>query len=236
MQVLTEQIGGKRVKFLSIMGTVTSIQTKQNTKVTSSGGGGFVGPHGGYVSAPQIKSETVTTLEVWIKDEETELEDSFTFIDGTVTVRPGHRVLLCWGIPSGKERGPFLFLVNFATGKIDKLTSSDAFFDDFSNYFYNPLVILTTYIAAVAGFVGGIYGGYQLFNKVTLISLVGTVGIASISSMLLAIVAQSIMSSLLGPNKKSVIKDLEATKDKLLTPAVNEWKKIKAERKMEALA
>ena len=40
-------------------GTVEAVTLRSATQVWTQGGGGYVGPHGGYVSAPQVRSAPV---------------------------------------------------------------------------------------------------------------------------------------------------------------------------------
>ncbi len=65
---------GKVIKFWPVSGIVLSTEKHSEThvKISSSGGGGTVGPSGGYVSPPQISSESksVTHHEIWIKTDD----------------------------------------------------------------------------------------------------------------------------------------------------------------------
>lgn len=58
---------GKTLKFRKLTGVVIKIRDHSEARLSSSGGGGHVGPHGGYVPAPTIHMETTARLEIWIK-------------------------------------------------------------------------------------------------------------------------------------------------------------------------
>ena len=59
---------GQVVAVWTVSGVVADDQHSSSTRVYSSGGGGFVGPNGGHVSAPEVHSETTTRQSVWITD------------------------------------------------------------------------------------------------------------------------------------------------------------------------
>ena len=59
---------GQVVAVWTVSGVVADDQHSNSTRVYSSGGGGFVGPNGGHVSAPEVHSETTTRQSVWITD------------------------------------------------------------------------------------------------------------------------------------------------------------------------
>ena len=60
----------KEIDFLSITGEVLGQNKYSETHVSSSGGGGYVGEHGGRVHAPTVHSTTITNHEFWIKKED----------------------------------------------------------------------------------------------------------------------------------------------------------------------
>lgn len=103
-----------------IEGEVIHLDTKNwsDTHVSSSGGGGYVGPKGGFVSAPSIHS-TVTQRQqtkFWVREADG-MECEFTLMDTDCgfSVVPGQKVRIAWGANISKERGDYLFAYNFSS-------------------------------------------------------------------------------------------------------------------------
>lgn len=63
---------GQAIGVWTVSGVVADDQHSSSTRVFSSGGGGYVGPNGGHVTAPQIHSEISTHQSVWITDDNQE--------------------------------------------------------------------------------------------------------------------------------------------------------------------
>lgn len=84
---------GKTLNFRKLTGVVTSIMDRSETRLHSSGGGGYVGPHGGYVSAPTIRMETTAKLEMWLKAEDGG-EERFELPTTNIPAKEGQRVTL----------------------------------------------------------------------------------------------------------------------------------------------
>lgn len=55
---IKKHIGGVQYEFWTHTGTVVEALQKSETTVTSSGGGGYVGPNGGHVSRPVVSTRT----------------------------------------------------------------------------------------------------------------------------------------------------------------------------------
>lgn len=72
---------------------VLTSQKQTQTHLYSKGGGGRVGPTGGHIKAPQIKSYHTTKHELFVRlDDGRELPLSFTF--DNISVRPGNTITL----------------------------------------------------------------------------------------------------------------------------------------------
>jgi len=97
-------------------GEVIGQQKWGETEVHSSGGGGYVGQHGGFVAPPKITSTTSEKHELWIREDggkETAIELS----DANFPVREGQRVWVAWGNSTrSKAPGRYLFAYNCASG------------------------------------------------------------------------------------------------------------------------
>ena len=107
---------GKNVEFWQVTGEVLGSNKYSETHVSSSGGGGYVGQHGGHVSAPTIHSSTVTNHEFWIKTEDG-LEKPIKLRGIDVPLRPGQKITL---ISAGRKEagsGWYSILVNHSAGK-----------------------------------------------------------------------------------------------------------------------
>jgi hypothetical protein len=91
-------------------GTVEGVMARSNTEVWSEGGGGYVGPHGGYVSAPTVRSRTSHFKEVRFV---TDSGQRKTFsVEGHVTVMPGDRVSFVYASLHAKQKGPMVGFIN----------------------------------------------------------------------------------------------------------------------------
>lgn len=84
---------GKTLKFRKLTGAVISIKDRSETRLHSSGGGGHVGPQGGYVPAPTIRMEKTDRLEIWIKADGGN-EECFEMPTTDIPLREGQRITL----------------------------------------------------------------------------------------------------------------------------------------------
>jgi len=102
----------KEVSFSSVTGIVLGGQEKRSeTHVSSSGGGGYVGKHGGHVSAPTIHSSVTTKHEFWIKLEDgTEKPIQLSGCD--IPLKEGHKITLVSVNKSKRNYEFYTFLVN----------------------------------------------------------------------------------------------------------------------------
>lgn len=111
---------GKKVEFWRITGEVLGSDKYSEThvSVSSSGGGGYVGPNGGYVSAPTVNSSssTVTNHEFWIKTEDG-LEKDIKLRGVDIPLRPGQKITLISAGRKGAGSGWYSILVNHSAGK-----------------------------------------------------------------------------------------------------------------------
>mgnify|MGYP000277111991 CR=1 FL=1 len=101
----------KEIEFWSVTGEVLDQNKYSETHVSSSGGGGYVGKHGGHVSAPSVHSTTVTNHEFWIKKEDGS-EKSVQLAGHDIPLRGGQKITLISAGIKGKDSGYFSVLVN----------------------------------------------------------------------------------------------------------------------------
>ena len=96
------------------VGKVVSMSRWSDTHVSSSGGGGYVGQSGGYVSPPVVRSSVKQRLEVFVKDENGK-EQSFDLSEPVdVSFREGSNLQIIWGSLRGGP-GEFLYVENLDT-------------------------------------------------------------------------------------------------------------------------
>ncbi len=94
-------------------GEVRGAQRWSDTHVSSSGGGGWVGPHGGRVESAQVHSNVVQRGKFFLcQDNGSEHE-----IHSLFGVRDGQRVIAAWGGDVHSKRGHLMGLHNLATGE-----------------------------------------------------------------------------------------------------------------------
>ena len=91
---------GQVVAVWTVSGVVADDQHSNSTRVYSSGGGGFVGPNGGHVSAPEVHSETTTRQSVWITDGASK-DHQISLRNMSIPIRVGQRVTARFVMPVG---------------------------------------------------------------------------------------------------------------------------------------
>jgi len=111
---------GKSVEFWQVTGEVLGSNKYSETRVSvsSSGGGGHVGRHGGHVSAPTVHSTSsaVTNHEFWIRTEDG-LEKDIKLRGLDIPLRAGQKITLISLGRKGVGNGWYSILVNHNAGK-----------------------------------------------------------------------------------------------------------------------
>lgn len=128
MQTVT--VAGISIRLESVTGEVLSTEKRFETHVSAHGGGGSVGPHGGYVAPPEIMSRSIEQHELWIRRDDG-VEEAFALVDAKIPLRTGQRISmirLAAEITAPEQRGKWLAvaLVNHSAG-IATRTASNAF-------------------------------------------------------------------------------------------------------------
>lgn len=82
---------GDRVLIEAVSGAVADDRRTADTQFYSVGGGGYVGPHGGSVEAPQIRSVTDNHQTIWITDDRGK-DHSLKLTNVSIPLRVGQRV------------------------------------------------------------------------------------------------------------------------------------------------
>lgn len=107
---------GKIVEFREITGEIIDNNKYSETYISSSGGGGYVGQHGGYVNAPAIHSSTILNHEFWIKTKDG-LEKSIKLQNIDIPLRVGQKITLITAGIKGKDSKWYFVLVNHNSGQ-----------------------------------------------------------------------------------------------------------------------
>lgn len=84
--IVTES--GKSIVVHVFQGEYQDGTVYSETRVSSSGGGGYVGKHGGHVAAPTVTSHVTHHREFFLQDEGQ--EKAFHLQDVKFAARPGH--------------------------------------------------------------------------------------------------------------------------------------------------
>lgn len=93
---------------------VLTAQKQTQTHLHSEGGGGRVGPTGGHIKAPQVKSYHTTKQELFVRlADGRELPVSFSF--DAVAVRPGSAITLVVVYRTDTQAGYYARLLNYDT-------------------------------------------------------------------------------------------------------------------------
>lgn len=104
-----------KVRLTHVSGTVISSKKHSETHITSSGGGGYVGPKGGYVAAPRVHSTVHRTHEMWLRTA-SGVEQQFRFVNLDVPLCESQQVtVLVAGTADGKQ-SRLVEVINHAAG------------------------------------------------------------------------------------------------------------------------
>jgi len=104
------------IKFWEVTGEVIGSDKFSETRVSSSGGGGYISPNGGRIQTPTVRSSSVTNHEFWMKTDDG-LEKDISIRGSDIPLRTGQRVTI---ISAGREEansGYYSVLVNHTAGK-----------------------------------------------------------------------------------------------------------------------
>jgi hypothetical protein len=101
----------KNIIFSVIQGVVLGQTKYTETHVSSSGGGGYVGKHGGKIEAPTIDSEIITKHEFWIKKSDG-VEQCIKLTDCDIPVRTGQHVSVISAKLQDSNKKQFVALIN----------------------------------------------------------------------------------------------------------------------------
>lgn len=93
------------------------------TQVHSSGGGGYVGPYGGHVSAPTVSSSSTTHKRFFIRGDNGK-ESEIELANSSFGVRDGHRVTAVYAQHRESPSGWLVYLHNHDTNQSVRHTSS----------------------------------------------------------------------------------------------------------------
>jgi hypothetical protein len=101
----------KTVIFSVVQGVVLGQTKYTETHVSSSGGGGYVGKHGGKIEAPTIDSEIITKHEFWLKKSDG-VEQCIKLTDCDIPVRTGQQVSVISAKLQDSHKKQFVALIN----------------------------------------------------------------------------------------------------------------------------
>lgn len=95
-------------------GRVLSVKNWSDTHISSSGGGGYVGQHGGYVAPARVHSQVVQRTELFAVNIDGE-EKNFDLSGVDVSFREGSAIFVVWGSETGSSTGQYLYIENLDT-------------------------------------------------------------------------------------------------------------------------
>lgn len=108
--------------FERVKGTVIGAQKISETKIYSSGGGGYVGQYGGRVQAPKIHSTSSTNMDFFLLKEDG-IEVNVKLRDRDIPLREGQQVTMLMAKKSRNDSAYWVGLFNHNTMKIHFLLS-----------------------------------------------------------------------------------------------------------------
>lgn len=110
----TIQLGKKYATIHQFTGKVVGTSKNMETKVHGGGGGGYSYRGTGGSAPVRISSTTVVHDQLFIQSKEGE-EKALQLQDFDLAVREGNIVTAMWGIPEGKQEGPYFAIYNHST-------------------------------------------------------------------------------------------------------------------------
>lgn len=166
--------GDKTVEFTALIGEVVGSEKFSETHVSSSGGGGYVGKHGGHVRPAQITSTSVINHEFWVRTD-TGVERDVKLKGRDIPLRAGQRITLI----SARRKGGagsscYSVLVNHSAKKQWFMCSGPllgkflglAPFNFKALFFTIALCVALGYVTGseeIAYFLGGVYFIYRFY-------------------------------------------------------------------------
>ncbi len=106
----------KEIEFWNETGEVLGNNKYSETQVSSSGGGGYVGKSGGYVSPTKISSTSITNHQFWIKTDDG-VEKDVKLIGVDIPLRTGQMITLISAKNKGSNEGLYSVLINHSANK-----------------------------------------------------------------------------------------------------------------------
>ncbi|MCC6542142.1 MAG: hypothetical protein IT225_07965 [Flavobacteriales bacterium] len=110
----TIQLGKRYATLHQFTGKVMSTSKNMETKVHGGGGGGYSYQGTGGSAPVRISSTTVVHDQLFIQTKDGE-ERALQLQDFDLAVREGNIVTAMWGIPEGKNEGPYYAVINHST-------------------------------------------------------------------------------------------------------------------------
>ncbi|HEX6706085.1 MAG TPA: hypothetical protein VF169_15090 [Albitalea sp.] len=111
---------GQKIEVWAITGTIADDRHSSSTRIHTRGGGGFVGPSGGFVDPPEVRSTTTTHQHIWITDSDG-LEHAVSLQNLEVPLRGGQKVTLYATYPDSADNGRYEALFNHSTQRFYNL-------------------------------------------------------------------------------------------------------------------
>ncbi len=174
-------IDSKTIQLVVSTGEVLSSDKSYETRVTSSGGGGYVGQYGGKVAAPKISSHTVERHEFWIRSEDG-VELSFQLSNANIALRQGQKVSVISAARPSDEHMYVAAIVNLSASTATRVYSDEELAKQLGlipERFAAPIGAVGLVLFSIgfgitgttelilSGFAGMVYAAYHFFVAVT---------------------------------------------------------------------
>ncbi|NWB29179.1 hypothetical protein [Pseudomonas gingeri] len=134
--------GKKTLSFGYTVGEVLDSEKFSQTQVSSSGGGGHIGEHGGNVRPVRIQSTSIINHEFWIREDSGQEKD-IKLVGYDIPLRAGQRVSMVMVADLDASKLVYSALVNHSAGKSWILKDADAMdkFFGLTRFNYKALLI-----------------------------------------------------------------------------------------------
>lgn len=163
-------INGKTYAAHCFTGQVLDEKKWLETEISGGGGGGTSYQGSGSTYVAPIKTTNTTHDQIILGDEEG-AEEAFRFADMEIACRKGNTLSVVWGVPEGKQEGPFWFVYNhntgdtYPTGAFEKLFATPLWLQAAGAVVVGYLFMFVPLPAIfyLAGPVAGVFGARYLY-------------------------------------------------------------------------
>jgi hypothetical protein len=114
----------KTIRFSGLSGQIIDSSKHSETHMSSSGGGGYIGPNGGVITAPTVRSNIVTQHEFWLRSADGK-EHAIKFTNVDIPMRTGQYVSLISATNEKSGVSSYVTLINHSAETQSAIRNAD---------------------------------------------------------------------------------------------------------------